>query len=209
MKNLNDRPAGKSLAISLFVGFMGVGALAIPTLGFAEKSKVDIVVSDSVDKEAKKYCEQSECSEDFQKKLVEAENGNADAQNKVGESLHFAKGVKQNYPEALKWYLQSVKKQHAKAANHIGRIYINGEGVSKNPVEACNWYIKSGEWGHAWGMMNAASCYEHGHGSSGKNMAKADEWYQRAEKTQPGILKKYEKLIAENKAKKSARKSGE
>lgn len=197
MKNSSQRPARRKLVAGLFIGFFVSAAITVPAIGLAEKSKVNVPIGSSNQADVAKYCSEGACSKEFKDTLVEAEKGNIEAQNKVGVMLHFAEGVKQNYAEALKWYLRAIEKQHAEAANHIGRIYLNGEGVLKNAAEACKWYIKSGDWGHAWGMMNAASCYKNAHGSFVTDETKSAEWYQRAEKAQPGILKEYEKKLAE------------
>jgi hypothetical protein len=205
MKTIAEKRASKSILVIMLFGFFSLSITALPALGLAEKSKVSVPLVGEQKESESKYCLNASCSEDFKKELAKANTGDAEAENKVGEMLHFSNGVKQDYTEALKWYLKAVEKKHAEAANHIGRIYLNGEGVPKNAVEACNWYIKSGNWGHVWGMMNAASCYKYGYGGFAKNEVKAAEWYAKAEKAQPGVYKEYEKMLEDDK--KDAKKS--
>jgi beta-lactamase regulating signal transducer with metallopeptidase domain len=198
MKTIAEKRASMLFLIAMHLGFFSLSITAIPGLGMAEKNKVSLPLLSKQKVNEAKYCSNSSCSEEFKKELAMAVMGDAEAQNKVGEMLHFSRGVKQNFAEALRWYLKAVEKKHGQASNHIGRIYLNGEGVPKNAVEACGWYIKSGEWGHVWGMMNAASCYKYGNGEFPSNEAKAAEWYAMAEKAQPGVYREYEKILEES-----------
>lgn len=104
-------------------------------------------------------CEKMRCSDNFKEKLRLALNGDMNAQNEVGEMLHFGKGVKKNYASAKEWYLLASNQGHPKAPNHIGRLYLNGEGVQRNPLEACAWYKISGDRGHKWGKINFKKCH--------------------------------------------------
>jgi drug/metabolite transporter (DMT)-like permease len=95
---------------------------------------------------------------EFPSLLVRAEKGDAESQNKVGEMLLFGEGVKQDFPDAMKWFLKSSEQGNAVAPNHIGRLYLNGEGVIRNAQEACKWYRLSAERGDSAGKQNADSC---------------------------------------------------
>ena len=46
----------------------------------------------------------------FQVKKILAENGNLDAQNKLGNMYFYGDIVERNYDEALKWYKMSAEK---------------------------------------------------------------------------------------------------
>jgi len=109
--------------------------------------------------------------------LIElAEQGNADAQNRVGEMYHFAEGVKQDYQEAKKWYLKAVANCHPVAPNHLGRIYLHGEGVKYNPQEAMKWYLMSAERNDPAGQWNTAKGYYLGQGVQ-RDLKKAYLWF--------------------------------
>lgn len=103
-------------------------------------------------------CVKSKCTSEFKKSLILAKTGDLNAQNDVGERLHFGKGVVKDYKMAKEWYLLASNQGHPVAPNHIGRIYLNGEGVHKNSLEACAWYKLSSERGDEWGKVNYHKC---------------------------------------------------
>ena len=76
-----------------------------------------------------------------------AAQGNAEAQNRLGEAYHFGDSKFRNYEKAKEWYLKAVKNGNGEAANHLGRIYLNGEGVKKDPAKAEHWYKKGMDLG--------------------------------------------------------------
>ena len=64
----------------------------------------------------------------FQVKL--AEQGNPEAQYKVGEMYEIGKGVKKDITEAQKWFEKSAKQGHKKATYKILYIDINKNGLN-------------------------------------------------------------------------------
>lgn len=105
-----------------------------------------------------------------------AEQGDPDAQNRVGEMYHFAEGVAQNFQEAMKWYLRASENCHPVAPNHIGRLYLNGEGVKKDPNQAAKWYLIAAERGDPFGQWNTAFAYYHGNGVK-RDLKRAYVWF--------------------------------
>ena len=67
-----------------------------------------------------------------------AEQGNAEAQYRVGATYYL---LKQNNVDALKWFQQGADKGPAGAMYYLGNIYNNGNGVRQNYIEAHKWYI--------------------------------------------------------------------
>jgi len=65
-----------------------------------------------------------------------AEQGNANAQNLVGEMYFLGKGVKQDYQEAAKWYRKAAEQGDANAQYNLGLLYENGQGVLKDDIMA-------------------------------------------------------------------------
>jgi uncharacterized protein len=133
-------------------------------------------------------CDENHCSTSFASILALAEKGDAEAQNKAGEMLHFGINTPQDFKGALTWYLKASAQSHPIAPNHIARLYLNGEGVSRDPKEAAKWYLLSAERGYAIAMYNVSKTYESGTGVT-QDLKKAQEWLVKAEKTQPGIVK--------------------
>ena len=81
----------------------------------------------------------------------EAEQGDAQAQFKVGYSYEIGGGVIKDAVEAVKWYTKSAERGNAFAQYKLGFMYYKGNGVLKDPVEA-----------HAWSNLASAGGYEKG-----------------------------------------------
>ena len=65
-----------------------------------------------------------------------AKQGNAEAQNLLGEMYFLGKGVKQDYQEAAKWYRKAAEQGRANAQYNLGFMYENGQGVIQDYQEA-------------------------------------------------------------------------
>lgn len=77
-----------------------------------------------------------------------SEQGDADAQLRLGHMYFRGGWVKQDSIEALKWYRKSAEQGNDLAQYHIGLMYENGLGVTQNYHEALEWYRKSAEHGN-------------------------------------------------------------
>ena len=55
-----------------------------------------------------------------------AEQGNANAQSKLGFVYYVGAGVPQDYAEALKWYRRAADQGNASAQSNLGVMYRNG-----------------------------------------------------------------------------------
>ncbi len=60
--------------------------------------------------------------------MAKAKEGDANAQYQLGGVYAFAKGVPQNYEEALKWYRLAAKQGLPKSQYNVGWIYYLGKG---------------------------------------------------------------------------------
>ncbi len=56
----------------------------------------------------------------------------AEAQYRLGFKYDVAKGVDQDYAQAVKWYRLAAAQGHAKAQGALGQLYARGQGVPKN-----------------------------------------------------------------------------
>lgn len=65
-----------------------------------------------------------------------AEQGNADAQYKLGVMCATGQGVPQDRAEAVKWYRMAAGWGDACAQNNLGTMYKEGLGVPKDCTEA-------------------------------------------------------------------------
>ncbi len=102
---------------------------------------------------------------EFQRFLIAADQGNADAQYNLGVLYYKGYGVEQNYEEAMKWYLKAANQGYASAQYAIGRLYEKSQGVEQNYEEAMKWYLKAANQGHAAAQCAIALLYEKGYGT--------------------------------------------
>jgi hypothetical protein len=69
-----------------------------------------------------------------------AEQGDADAQARLGLLYDLGKGVPQDDAEAVKWYRKAADQGLAPAQFNLGLMYDNGQGVPQDYVQAHMWY---------------------------------------------------------------------
>ncbi len=69
-----------------------------------------------------------------------AEQGNAQAQIKLGWMYEKGQGVPQNDQEAVKWYRKAAQQGNAEAQSSLGAMYFEGKGVPQDNVRAYIWF---------------------------------------------------------------------
>ena len=69
-----------------------------------------------------------------------AEQGEPEAQFKLGRMYQEGRGVTQDHAEAVKWYRLSADKGQPFAQNNLGVMYKNGWGIKQDYVEAYFWF---------------------------------------------------------------------
>jgi uncharacterized protein len=90
---------------------------------------------------------------------VLAEQGNADAQCRLGTQYAEGHGVPKDYVQALKWYRKAAEQGHARAQYHLGVMFDTGEGVPQDYGQAIKWYRKAAEHGLAVAQSNLGAMY--------------------------------------------------
>lgn len=110
--------------------------------------------------------------------LKAAEQGNAEAQFRLGILYETGIGVDKNYSAAAKWYRKAAEQGHAQAQNNLGRMYLQGMGVNKNYSSAVMWFRKAADQGHVGARSNMGIMYEKGLGVE-KDDREALRWYER------------------------------
>ena len=95
----------------------------------------------------------------FTEYLPLAKNGNAVAQERIGELYRRGLGVKQDYAESFAWYLKSAQQNSAEGQYFVAVLYKNGAGVAKNDQEAESWYLKSANQGHLGAQVSLGQFY--------------------------------------------------
>ena len=78
-----------------------------------------------------------------------AEQGNARAQFWLGVMYNHAKGVPQDYRQAISWYRKAADQGLAEAQYGLGRMYDYGLGVSEDDGQAVYWFRKAADQGNA------------------------------------------------------------
>ena len=104
-----------------------------------------------------------------------AEQGNADAQLKLGEMYALGMGVPVDYVEAVRWISEAAELGQVVAQVNLGRIYADGDWVAEDDLEAVRWIRKAAEQGSAIGQYSLAQLFENGEGVV-KDVVQAYAW---------------------------------
>ena len=111
------------------------------------------------------------------KLLKEAQNGDANAQYKMG--LYCESKGELRYQSAAKWYRAAAVQGHKIAAYKLGVCYFYGRGVTQNYNEAFKLYQYAANEGCAEAQNDLGVCYEKGYGVS-ESAEIAFKWYSQA-----------------------------
>ena len=105
----------------------------------------------------------------FEILLKLAEEGDAEAQNELGDCYYFGEKIEEDIDQAVIWYMKAASQGNDDAQYSLGWCYENGEGVAKNDQQAFKWYKKSAENGNAEAQEILISHYNYGVGVWKKN----------------------------------------
>ena len=83
-----------------------------------------------------------------------AEEGESDAQHKLGIMYERQQGVEQNIDEAARWWGLAADQGHAAAQADLGILYVMGRGVPKNWVKAYMLFSLAAAAGNDKGKRN-------------------------------------------------------
>jgi predicted nucleic acid-binding Zn-ribbon protein len=75
--------------------------------------------------------------------LPKAQEGDAQAQNYVGQIFEKGLGQAVDYQAALQWYRKAADQGNSEAQLNLGHLYEKGLGVAKDPQAAMDWYRKA------------------------------------------------------------------
>ena len=131
--------------MKLTKSLLGNGFVNEPKINDQKKEKSSIRVKEDLKKS--KECEEEKDDKnqdkDFKGYLKKAENGDPEAQYKIGEMYDEGQEVKEDKEKAFKWYMKSAEQGFAEAQYWIGISYDLGIcGVNENKIEALNWFDK-------------------------------------------------------------------
>jgi hypothetical protein len=108
-----------------------------------------------------------------------ASQGDAVAEDDVGELYFFGHGVPVDYAQAMVWYRRSAAQGNATAQDGIGALYARGQGVPVNYAEALRWFHKSADQGNSDAANWLGYFYTHGLGVT-MDTTQASEWYAKS-----------------------------
>ena len=107
-----------------------------------------------------------------------ARNGNAKAQNKVGNLYYYGRaGLNKNYRKAYEWFLRAAKQGLAEAQFSVGIMYSLGRGASRDDRLAEKWFLKSANQNNSYAQAALGILYE-----GKKNYPEALKWYIKSAK---------------------------
>jgi TPR repeat protein len=108
-----------------------------------------------------------------------AQEGDADAQFKLGVMYYEGEGVPKDAAEAVKWFRSAAEQGFPFVQFNLGVMYFKGEGVPKDDAEAVKWFRRAAEQGFAMAQFNLGVSYYKGEGVP-KDDAEAVKWFRRA-----------------------------
>lgn len=87
-------------------------------------------------------------SKDLHAVQTQASQGDAEAQNSLGELYAKGMGMPQDYAEARAWYEKAASQGHPLAQNNLAELYFAGLGVPQDYVRAYMWVNLAAEHMH-------------------------------------------------------------
>ena len=118
-----------------------------------------------------------------------AEQGDAEAQARLGGMYLSGQGVTQDYAEAVKWYRLAAEQGYADAQDELGAMYMDGQGVTQDYAEAARWYRLAAEQGETSAQFALGFMYNRGRGIT-QDYVQAHMWLNLAAgRMPPGLLR--------------------
>jgi TPR repeat protein len=78
---------------------------------------------------------------------TKAEQGDPDAQAKLGCCYYFGKGTPKDPKTAVYWWIKAAEQGHSKAQFNLGACYFIGEGTEKDEGKGAYWHTQAAEQG--------------------------------------------------------------
>ena len=161
--------------LMLATGLIAAFAIAAPNMS-AKKTKEN---TNKTKKETVVGQTKEEVTDSLKLIVADAENGDAKAQNIVGEWYYYGRHYKQDYEAAAKWWARAAKQDNILAIGNLGLCYQMGRGVEQDSLKAAELYSRSIEKGNkellkqnielakkgnVFSSMLVANCYLKGRG---------------------------------------------
>ncbi|MEO6307133.1 MAG: DnaJ domain-containing protein, partial [Nitrospiraceae bacterium] len=112
---------------------------------------------------------------DLQQLKMLGTQGNASAQNQLGQLYANGRGVPQDYMTARRWFEKAAARGNAWAQNQLGQLSADGLGVPQDYKKARQWWEQSAAQGVSQAQYNLGQLYANGRGVS-QDYATARSW---------------------------------
>jgi len=123
--------------------------------------------------------EESISAVDLQQLKTLATQGNASAQNRLGQLYFSGQGVPQDYAMARGWYEKAAAQGNAWSKNQLGQLSADGLGVPQDYKKARQWWEQAASQGIAQAQYNLGQMYANGRGVP-QDYTMARGWYEKA-----------------------------
>ncbi|MDZ7754410.1 MAG: tetratricopeptide repeat protein [Gammaproteobacteria bacterium] len=115
-----------------------------------------------------------------------AEQGNTQAQFRLGVMYANADEVALDYIEAARWLGRAAAQGLAEAQSLMGWLCANGYGVPQDDAEAGRWYLRAAEAGRARDQYTVGAMYRWGRYGVAADPVRMLDGYQRSAQQQFG-----------------------
>ncbi len=122
---------------------------------------------------------EAEYQKELDKWMLNAYEGDKDAQFKVGVLFSNSQFGEPDHEQASYWYKQAARQGHVLAQYNLGHQYLTGTGVKRDEKTAMQWWLKAAEQQHPLAQFNVGRAYYMGIGLE-KDLSQAKLWFQRA-----------------------------
>jgi TPR repeat protein len=108
-----------------------------------------------------------------------ADQGDPEAQTRLGVLYSEGQGVERNYETAAGWFLKAAEQGDIYAQNNLGDMYDSGQGVDQDFGEAAKWYRKAAEADDSYAQHRLGELHGEGLGVE-MNACQAFAWFNLA-----------------------------
>ncbi len=105
-----------------------------------------------------------------------ADEGDAEAQYKIGTRYISGNGVKKNVKRAIEFFNKSAAQDYTRSLYILGKLYWDGIYIKKNDGKAIEWFEKAARKGHGNAQYNLAVILSRYHDSK-EFLIKSYAWF--------------------------------
>ena len=162
---VRDNSAGEGYSLDIYASLgcsqcdPGSGSIELGDTTLSD----DPALAESL-KEASKAYDKGDRLAALKIRLALAQEGEAEAQRLVGQTLYDGHGVEQSYEGAAYWWELAASQGEVEAQNNLGVLYHQGFGVERDYEKAAYWYNAAAGQGHQWAQINIGGLYFNGDG---------------------------------------------